>query len=60
VVRLARWGGGAGGARCPTMADAEAAGDWLVDRVSRLAPELAVTAEIEPGGGQFLLVLRAG
>ena len=30
---------------------------WLVDRLSRLAPELAVTTTVEPGGGQFLLVL---
>ncbi len=34
-------------------------GDYF-DRLSRLAPELVVTAELEPGGGQFLLVLRAG
>jgi hypothetical protein len=31
-----------------------------VDRLSRFAPDLDVTAQVEPGGGQFLLVLRAG
>jgi hypothetical protein len=30
-----------------------------VDRISRLQPDLAVTAEVEPGGGQFVVVLRA-
>lgn len=55
--RLARKGGREVVARCPTRGDAESAGAWLVDRLARLAPELAVTATIEPGGGQFLLVL---
>jgi hypothetical protein len=31
----------------------------LVDRLSRFAPELRVSADVEPGGGQFLLVLRS-
>ena len=31
--------------------------DWLVDRFSRLAPGLPVTADIEAGGGQFLVIL---
>ena len=43
-------------ARCPTRADGEEAPTWLVDRVSRLRPDLPVTTEVEPGGGQFLLV----
>lgn len=59
VERLQRKGGREAVARCPSRADADAAAEWLVDRLSRLAPDLAVTAEIEPGGGQFLLVLRA-
>lgn len=59
VERLARKGGREVMARCPTEADAAAAADWLVDRVSRLEPGLAVTAEIDPGGGQYLLALRA-
>ena len=59
VERLERKGGREVVARCPTEADGEAAATWLVDRISRLRPDLAVTAEVEPGGGQFLLVLRA-
>ena len=59
VTRLSRKGGREAMARCPTLADAEQAGAWLVDRVSRLCPGLPVTTEVEPGGGQFLLVLRA-
>ena len=58
IERLGRKGGREAMARCPTRADAEEAATWLVDRVGRLEPDLAVTAEIEPGGGQFLLALR--
>ena len=58
TARLERKGGREVVARCPTGADAEAAGAWLVDRLSRLHPGWAVTTEIEPGGGQFLLILR--
>ena len=57
--RLSRKGGREVVARCPTRHDAEQAGAWLVDRLSRLAPELSVTARAEAGGGQFLLVLAA-
>ena len=46
-------------ARCPTQADAEEAAAWLVDRISRLNPDLATTTQIDPGGGQFMLVLQA-
>lgn len=46
-------------ARCPSQGDADAAATWLVDRVGRLRPALSVTADVEPGGGQFLLVLRS-
>ena len=60
VDRLTRKGGREVVARCPTRADADAAADWLLDRLSRLAPDLAVTTDVEPGGGQFLLVLRTG
>jgi len=59
VERLDRRGGREAMARCPSLADAEAAAAWLVDRISRLHPALQVTTEIEPGGGQFLLILRA-
>jgi hypothetical protein len=58
VERLTRKGGREVVARCPSRSDADAAAEWLVDRLSRLAPDLAVTAQVEPGGGQFLLVLR--
>lgn len=60
VERLSRKGGREVVGRCPTRDDADRAGAWLVDRLSRFAPALAVTTQIEPGGGQFLLVLRAG
>lgn len=59
VDRMQRKGGREVVGRCPTREDAELAGDWLVDRLSRLAPDLAVTTTIEPGGGQFMLVLSA-
>lgn len=59
VERLQRKGGREAMARCPTKADADAAAAWLVDRVSRLAPGLEIEADIEPGGGQFLIVVRA-
>ena len=57
VDRLSRKRGREVVARCPTRDDAEQAGTWLVDRLSRLAPELPVTTKVEAGGGQFLLVL---
>lgn len=57
VERLSKKGGREVVARCPGRDDAEQAGDWLVDRLSRLAPGLRVTTEIRPGGGQFVLVL---
>lgn len=57
VERLANKGGREAMARCPTEEDAEAAGSWLLDRVSRLEPGLDLTISIEPGGGQHLLVL---
>lgn len=59
VERLGRKGGREVVGRCPTRADGDAAAAWLVDRISRLRPGLEVTAEVEPGGGQFLLALRA-
>ena len=58
VDRLGRKGGRVVMARCPSRADGDAAAAWLVDRLSRFAPTLAVTADVEPGGGQFLVVLR--
>jgi len=58
VERLSRKGGREVVARCPTKADADEAGKWLLDRLSRLAPELKASVAAEPGGGQFMLVLR--
>ena len=60
VERLTRKGGREVVARCPTRQDAEQAGAWLVDRLTRLAPGLAVTTKVEAGGGQVVLVLLAG
>lgn len=59
VERLLRKGGREIVARCPTRADGDLAAAWLVDRIARLSPGFAVTADVEPGGGQFMLVLRA-
>jgi hypothetical protein len=59
VDRLERKGGREIMARCPTAEDADAVAAWLEDRVSRLAPDLRVTAEVEAGGGQHLVALRA-
>jgi hypothetical protein len=59
VERLTRKGGREVVARCPSRADAERASVWLLDRLSRFAPELAVTTQVDAGGGQFLLLLRA-
>ena len=44
-------------ARCPTHEDAVEAGEWLVDRISRLEPGLELEHRVEPGGGQFLVIL---
>ncbi len=58
VERLQRKGGRVVMARCPTLDDAHEAADWLVDRLSRLRPDLDVIADVEAGGGQFMLILR--
>ncbi len=59
VERLLNKGGREAIARCPTEADAQEAAAWIESRVGRLEPRLAAEATIEPGGGQFLLILRA-
>jgi hypothetical protein len=59
VERMQRTGGREVVGRCIDPSDATNAAAWIVDRVSRLEPTLAVTAEVEPGGGQYLVVLRA-
>ncbi|BAN04516.1 hypothetical protein [Ilumatobacter coccineus] len=59
VERLANKGGREVMARCPTRSDAQEAADWLIDRISRLEPSLDVRSDIDEGGGQFLVALRA-
>jgi hypothetical protein len=57
--RLERKGGREVVARCPSRSDADQTAAWLVDRFSRLAPGLDVTASVQPGGGQFLVALAS-
>jgi hypothetical protein len=59
VERLERKGGREVVARCPSEDDGQEAADWLTDRLSRLRPGSGLAATVEPGGGQYLLVLRA-
>ncbi len=59
VERLSRKGGREIVARCPSQADADQAAEWLLDRLSRFAPGMEFEAQITPGGGQFMLALRA-
>jgi hypothetical protein len=58
VDRLSRKGGREVVARCPSKGDADQAAAWLLDRLTRFAPDLDVDTSVEPGGGQYLLVLR--
>ena len=58
VERLRKKGGREIIARCPDQQDAEAASAWLLDRLERLAPELRLSTQISPGGGQFVLALK--
>lgn len=58
VERMQRKGGREVVGRCVDRDDAVSTADWIVDRISRLEPSLAVTADVEPGGGQYLVVLR--
>ena len=57
--RLERKGGREAMARCPTKADANAAADWLCDRMSRLCPGLDLKCRIDSAGDQFLVSLYA-
>lgn len=57
VERLRAKGGREIVARCPDENDAREASDWLLDRLSRLAPGLPVATQISPGGGQFMLAI---
>lgn len=58
VERLGRKGGREIVARCPSQADADQAAEWLLDRLSRFAPDMDFETQITPGGGQFMLALR--
>ena len=58
VDRLSRKGGREVVGRCPSREDADEAAAWLVDRLSRFAPQLRLEAEVQAGGGQHLVVLR--
>jgi hypothetical protein len=57
VERLRAKGGREIVARCPDENDAREASEWLLDRLSRLAPGLPVATQISPGGGQFMLAI---
>jgi hypothetical protein len=59
VATLERKGGRAIVARCPTRGDADAAAEWLADRLTRLRPDAALDTSVDAGGGQFVVVLRA-
>ena len=58
VERLARKGGREIMARCPTRRDADQAARWLEDRLSRLVPGSGLSASVESGGGQFVVVVQ--
>ncbi len=59
VDRLQRKGGREAVARCMTRDDAGVVAAWLVDRIGRLEPDLAVTTQVDVGGGQLVVSLRA-
>lgn len=58
VERLKAKGGREIVARCPDEKDAQEASDWLLDRLSRLAPGVKFSTELKPGGGQVMLALK--
>jgi hypothetical protein len=55
--RLERKAGREVVARCPARSDADETSAWLLDRFSRLLPEVAVESSVESGGGQFMVAL---
>lgn len=59
VERLARKRGNEAMCRCPNESDATTAAQWLVDRLSRLAPGLHLESRIQAGGGQYLVMLSS-
>lgn len=58
VERLRKKGGREIIARCPDQNDADRASEWLLDRLSRLAPELSFATQISSGGGQVMIALK--
>lgn len=58
VERLVRKGGRELVARCSSAEDAEIAATWLLDRLSRFAPDTNFSTQVNPGGGQFMLMLK--
>ena len=59
VERLAAKGGREAMCRCVDAGDAEATAAWLLDRISRLDPNLTLTSSIAEGGGQYVVSLHA-
>ena len=59
VERLSRKGGRELVARCMSEDDAAEASVWLLDRLSRFAPDVRFETQINPGGGQYMLMLKA-
>ena len=59
VERLSRKGGRELVARCMSADDAAEASEWLLDRLSRFAPDVRFETQINQGGGQFMLMLKA-
>jgi hypothetical protein len=58
VERLRKKGGREIIARCPGEQEANEASSWLLDRLSRLAPELSFETQVSSGGGQYVLALK--
>jgi hypothetical protein len=58
VERLLQKGGRELVARFSSESDAENASVWLLDRLSRFAPNAKFDTQVNSGGGQFLLMLR--
>ena len=59
VERLSRKGGRELVARCMSEDDAAEASEWLLDRLNRFAPDVRFETQINPGGGQYMLMLKA-
>jgi hypothetical protein len=58
VERLRKKGGREIIARCPGEQEANEAATWLLDRLSRLTPELPFETQVSSGGGQYVLALK--